>query len=85
MAMSRIQQLLSRLVPRTSADSMEAESRAWMVRCASCGDERSIWDLGGVRWKAKGSKRIWGRCRGCGKLGWHSVYRRDVASTPTKQ
>ena len=75
--MSRTQQLVSRLVPRSWAASMEAESREWMVRCTSCDFERSIWELGGIRWKARGTKRTWGRCSNCGKRGWHEIYRRD--------
>ena len=54
-AMSRIQQVISRRVPAAWAASMEAESRTWMVRCRSCGFERSLWELGGIRWKRKGS------------------------------
>ncbi len=27
-----------------------------MARCETCGDERSIWELGGIRWKAAGSR-----------------------------
>ena len=77
MAMNRTQRLVSRLVPRSWAASMEAESREWMVHCASCGFERSIWELGGIRWKAQGTKRTWGRCPDCGKRGWHKIYRRD--------
>jgi DNA-directed RNA polymerase subunit RPC12/RpoP len=76
MAMSRIQQLFTRFVPRSWAASMEEESRAWMVRCPHCGYERSVWDLGGIRWKASGKKRIWARCPHCGQRGWHVVYRR---------
>jgi hypothetical protein len=82
MAKSWVQQLVSKLVPRSVASSMEAESREWMVRCRSCGFERSMWELGGIRWKAKGTKWIWGRCPNCRKRGWQKVYRRD-ATEPT--
>jgi hypothetical protein len=75
--MSRTQRFVTGIVPRTWAASMEAESRTWMVRCRSCGFERSIWELGGIRWNAKGSKWTWGRCPNCGKRGWHKIYRRD--------
>ena len=61
---------------------MEAESREWMVRCRSCGFERSIWALGGVRWKAAGTKWTWGRCPNCGKRGWHKVYWRAPTEPP---
>jgi hypothetical protein len=81
--MSRTQRLVTGIVPRTWAASMEAESRAWMVRCRSCGFERSIWELGGIRWNAKGSKWTWGRCPNCGKRGWHKIYRRDETDSLT--
>ena len=77
MALSRTQRLITRIAPRTWAASMEAESRAWMVRCRSCGFERSIWELGGIRWNAKGTKWTWGRCSSCDKRRWHKIYRHD--------
>jgi hypothetical protein len=77
MSKSRFQQLVGKLFPRSWAAAAEAESRTWMVRCRSCGFERSIWELGGVRWKGRGRSATWGRCAGCGKRGWHTVYRRD--------
>jgi predicted RNA-binding Zn-ribbon protein involved in translation (DUF1610 family) len=76
MAMSRVQQIITRLVPRSWAAAMEEESRNWMVRCPSCGFEQSIWDLGGIRWKARGNKRIWFRCPNCGTWGWRTLERR---------
>ena len=51
--MSFIQELVLAVVPRSSG---AAESRAWIARCESCGGERSIWDLGGIRWKASGNR-----------------------------
>lgn len=77
MARSRAQQLVGRFVSGSAAASMEAKSHEWMVRCRSCGFERAIWDLGGIRWKAMGNKWTWGRCSDCGKRGWHKIYRRD--------
>lgn len=81
--MSRIQQFITRLVPRSWAASMEADSRAWMVGCPSCGFERSIWELGGIRWKATGSKRILARCPRCGNVAWQKVDYRD-SSEPSR-
>ena len=67
-ALSRIQQVISRVVPAAWTASMEAESRAWMVRCRSCGYERSIWELGGIR--ATRSPHHWRRnpSRGISRL-----------------
>lgn len=77
------QRLIGKLVPRSWTTAMEAESRAWMVRCRACGYERSIWDLGGIRWKATGSKLTWSRCANCGKWGWQTIYRREQSEPST--
>ena len=82
MVRSRTQRLVGRLARRSWSASMETESRAWMVRCRTCGFERSIWELGGIRWKARGTKWTWGRCSNCGKRGWHKIYRRNQAEPP---
>jgi len=79
MAMTRTQRLLTGLVPRAWAAAMEADSRRWMVRCHACGFARSIWEIGGVRWKATGSSATWRRCPGCGARGRHTIERRDEA------
>jgi hypothetical protein len=54
--------------------AMEAESRAWLVRCPACGFERSLWELGGIRYKARGTKRQFRRCPNCREFGWHTIY-----------
>ena len=59
------------------AARMQAESRDWLIRCTYCGYERSVWDSGGVRYKAVGTARRLLRCPQCGRLSWHLVYRRD--------
>jgi predicted RNA-binding Zn-ribbon protein involved in translation (DUF1610 family) len=51
----------------------EAESRAWKATCPSCGKVTSIWDLGGLRYKAAGKPSRGFRCAGCGKVGLHQV------------
>jgi len=60
---------------------MEADSRSWMMRC-SCGFARSIWELGGIRWKAAGQPRTFSfmKCPQCGKRSWHKLSR-DVQAT----
>ncbi len=52
--MSPFQKFFVRILPREWAESMEADSRLWMMRC-SCGSARSIWELGGIRWKSSQS------------------------------
>lgn len=54
-------------------DEIEYESSLWMVACP-CGWEQSVWDLGGVRYRAKGTKTQLRRCDSCGKRELHQVY-----------
>jgi hypothetical protein len=80
--MSFIQRVFVAVLPRRWAESMEAHSRSWMVRC-SCGFARSIWDLGGIRWKAVGEQRNYMRCPQCGQRSWHKVTRDPPAAPPS--
>jgi hypothetical protein len=73
---SFIQRLIVSIVPRSWAQSMEAERRAWLARCGVCGQERSIWELGGIRWKAAGRPRRLLPCPTCCRSTTHEVYRR---------
>ena len=74
--MSRIQRFLVSVLPRKWAAAMEAESRAWLARCEACRHERSIWELGGIRWKAAGNPRRWLACPRCQRATWHQILRR---------
>jgi ribosomal protein S27E len=73
--MSAVQRLIMKVLPARWSASIEAESRTWMMRCDDCGHTTSVWDRGGVRWKAKGTPRVRGRCPGCGRTGWHTISR----------
>jgi hypothetical protein len=75
--MSRVQRFFVRILPRAWAASMEAESRAWIARCESCGSERSIWDHGGIRWKAAGNPRRRLMCSVCDLVAWHRMHKKS--------
>ncbi|GIW91477.1 MAG: hypothetical protein KatS3mg109_1909 [Pirellulaceae bacterium] len=70
--MRLLQRVLIAILPRRWAESMEAHSRAWMVRC-SCGLARSVWAWGDIRWKATGRPRRYMKCPQCGQSSWHTV------------
>lgn len=74
--MSGVQKLFKTVLPNSWAESMEKESREWLIRCAECGFEKSVWDAGGIRWKAAGNPKNKALCAKCGKLNWHSIYRK---------
>lgn len=76
--MSFWHRLFKSLTPSLIGD-MEKESRRWMVQCPSCGFEQSIWDLGGIKYKAvaKGKKTL-RRCKQCSRIKWHRVYYKET-------
>ena len=74
MAMSSMQRFFAAVVPQRWFAAMEADSRLWIVRC-SCGCATSVWDMGGIRYKAAGQSRWFLRCPQCGKRSWHTVSR----------
>ena len=73
--MSFIQEFFLTILPESWGEDMQAESQAWMMRCP-CGFERSIWEVGGIRWKARGSPRKFAACPQCGQNTWHTVYKK---------
>ncbi|MCI0489392.1 MAG: hypothetical protein L0229_22595 [Blastocatellia bacterium] len=75
--MSNVQRFLAAILPERLAAEMESESRAWMIRC-ECGFEQSVWESGGIRWKAKGSPRQLRMCSSCGKKSWHTISRNET-------
>ncbi len=72
--MSLIQRFFVAILPGSWAESMEAESRQWKMRC-KCGHEKSYWEVGGIRWKAAGRPWKFGRCSQCGKWSWLKTYK----------
>jgi hypothetical protein len=76
--MNRLQKSVVAILPKKRAAAMEAESRDWIARCA-CGFERSIWELGGIRWKAAGNPRRLLSCPQCSRSRWHTIHKRPIA------
>jgi len=74
MTLSKSQRLARRFSPAGTFAAMEHESRAWIVEGA-CGYRTSVWEAGGIRYKARGTRRTWGKCPGCGKRHGFRIYR----------
>lgn len=55
----------------------ETESRAWIATCGQCGRQRSVWDLGGLRYKAKGEPKIRVACEQCGHHGMQRLIKAE--------
>ena len=75
--MSGIQRFFKAIFPASWAESMEAHSRKWMMRCPKCDFEQSFWDMGGIRWKASGNQRNYMKCVSCGERSWHQAYKKE--------
>ena len=58
-----------------------AQSKAWRAVCPNCGYSRSVWEMGGVMYKAAGTTRRLITCPNCGQTSWHA-YEKD-ADFPT--
>ncbi|MBI4750725.1 MAG: hypothetical protein HY774_19740 [Acidobacteria bacterium] len=69
-----VRNIILSIVPKSWAISMEAESRAWMMKCETCSYEMSVWEAGGLRWKAKGNPRRMVHCQKCGQMRMHTTY-----------
>lgn len=74
---SGVQRLFTGMFSPATAARMEADSRMWMMQCPNCGWERSIWELGGIRYKAIGNPRSLQRCPDCRQIRWMKIYRRE--------
>jgi len=77
--MGAMRDFFLKVVPKAWAEDMEADSRKWIIRCNACGFEESIWDIGGIRWKAtRNTKATVRRCKNCGKFGGHTISYREA-------
>jgi hypothetical protein len=77
--MSRVQRFFAAILPSSLMTAMENESRHWIIRCQACGDSRSVWQAGGIRYRASGNKWIFRRCRNCRRLSWQPIQRQTTA------
>lgn len=69
--MTFMQKLVIALLPRRWSEAIRAESQSWLLRCAACGASRSVWEAGGIRFKAASAgKRSMVWCAQCRQLRW---------------
>ena len=57
--------------------SMQAGSENWMLKCANCGFEQSIWSLDGIRYAALGNPKTIRACPNCGQRSTHGIYKNN--------
>lgn len=68
--------------PKMKAEA-EDESRRWVATCPRCQETNSIWDMGGMRYKAAGSPGALMRCSHCGKASFMQFRKLDKAPPRT--
>ena len=81
--MSFMQRLLIGWLPKPWQADVIADSQRWRAICP-CGCDRSIWELGGIRYRAAGNPRKLLRCPQSHKLTWHQVIWRADADNSEK-
>ena len=55
----------------------EADSRKWVATCPRCQAESSVWEMGGIRYKAAGTKITLVRCPNCGKQSFMQIHKKS--------
>jgi hypothetical protein len=48
------------LLPKRWAEALRVESEKWVLTCPVCGTVRSVWDIGGVKYKGYARGKITG-------------------------
>lgn len=74
--MSGIQRFFKAIVSKSTFQKMEAESRSWILKCPNCNYETSVWERGGIRYKAAGTPKRLMVCSNCGQKNWHLIYKK---------
>lgn len=77
MHLSRIQKIARFFSSEKKFKAMEEESRRWVFTCSFCNEQSSIWESGGIRYKAKGEPSMGVRCPKCGKVGSQKLKKID--------
>jgi hypothetical protein len=70
--MSAVQDFFKLILSESSFEAIRDGTKLWLLEC-SCGHKRDLWDAGGVRYKAGGKPRQYGKCPQCGRNTWHKV------------
>jgi translation initiation factor 2 beta subunit (eIF-2beta)/eIF-5 len=78
--MTFIQKLVTFLLPKQWSAAIQAESDSWLLTCSVCGSVRSVWEVGGIRFKAASvGKRTMIWCAQCGQLRPMSMHRKPAS------
>jgi hypothetical protein len=66
--MTLVQRLVMAIAPKSWGRAIREESERWLLRCPECRQARSVWEAGGIRFKALSVRRqVWAYCPQCGR------------------
>ena len=74
--LSKTQKSIKKLSSDKKFEKIKAESKQWCFTC-ECGKESSIWDTGGIRYKASGQPKKRLICPHCQEIKWMKLYKKD--------
>ena len=69
---SRSQAIAKWILPAKLFSKIEAESKCWTYECTNCKQQRSVWDMGGMRYFGTPARKF-AICTGCKKAGLATV------------
>jgi hypothetical protein len=73
--MALIQKIFKMFVSNQTFEKARAESLTWYFTC-DCGKEFSIWEIGGIRYKAMGNPVKQVKCPFCNKVAPRKVLKK---------
>ena len=63
-----LRDLILAILPASWGKAAIVSSKEWRVDFAGCPHHSTIWDIGGLKWKARGAFTTVARCPTCGKV-----------------
>ncbi|UKN00452.1 hypothetical protein K6119_11990 [Paracrocinitomix mangrovi] len=73
MKLSTSQKVARFFTSKKKFSQMEEESKKWTFTCKSCGKISNIWEIGGIRYKAKGEPKVSIKCPECGEIAMQKI------------
>jgi predicted SprT family Zn-dependent metalloprotease len=73
--MALIQNIFKMFVSNQTFEKAKTESQTWYFTC-ECGKVFNIWEIGGIRYKAKGNPMKMVKCPGCNKTAHRKLQKK---------
>lgn len=71
--LSRTQKIIRFFSSKAKFKKIEEASRLWGFTCVNCNERTSIWDIGGIRYKASGNPQTRIRCPKCREASLQTI------------